>query len=388
MTFHKQKNDPLEFLIAIPSGKIKLNLIMASRLTIICIFVICLVMLSDLNAEIKIMPLGDSITHGVGPSLPDEDLNGYRLELLNLLTSSGFEVDFVGGLEHGTFIDKQHEGHRGWRDFEIASNIYNWLVNNPADIILLHIGTNDLDESPDDVEVILDEIDRWEIDSSRTVIVILAKIINQQGHVCPDPSTTTTFNSNVEQMALARINDLVNPDRIIITDMECSAGIDYQLHMVDELHPNETGYTKMANKWYLDGLLTILPLAHAGIDQTVEQKTSVTLDGSGSIDPDGASLNYLWNQISTGAIATLSDPTAENPIIITPEVGPNGENLTFKLTVTDVDGFMDSDTVNILVTRTGAGVSGQNPVENASDSGGGGGACFVTTIIPQKEPYY
>ena len=246
--------------------------IILRKLTIISILSSCVVIVPTLHAEITIMPLGDSITHGLGPVAAEEDLNGYRFELWNSLISSGFEVDFVGGLEHGTFIEKQHEGHSGWSDDQVAANVYNWLVNNPADIVLIHIGTNSLTTAPDEVEDILDEIDRWENDNSRTVIVILAKIINRQWHVCPDPSTTTTFNRNVEQMALARKNDAVNPDRIIVVDMECGAGIDYELHMADSFHPDATGYTKMAKKWFVDGLLQILPLANAGIDQIVKQK--------------------------------------------------------------------------------------------------------------------
>jgi hypothetical protein len=59
-------------------------------------------------AQITIMPLGDSITLGIGPSDSTEDLNGYRRELWTLLTSSGYDVDFVGSSSNGTFVEKQH----------------------------------------------------------------------------------------------------------------------------------------------------------------------------------------------------------------------------------------------------------------------------------------
>ncbi|HET6557060.1 MAG TPA: leucine-rich repeat protein [Prolixibacteraceae bacterium] len=36
------------------------------------------------------------------------------------------------------------------------------------------------------------------------------------------------------------------------------------------------------------------PVAHAGADQTVNENTLVTLDGSASFDPDGHTLNYEW----------------------------------------------------------------------------------------------
>ena len=38
----------------------------------------------------------------------------------------------------------------------------------------------------------------------------------------------------------------------------------------------------MADKWFADGLLKVLPQADSGADQNVDEKTLVTLDGSGS----------------------------------------------------------------------------------------------------------
>ena len=211
------------------------------------------------------MPLGDSITQGFSSGEPNEkDQAGYRLVLWDLLADAGYDVDFVGSLNSGWAIedfDPHHEGHPGWIDDEIAANIYAWLELNPADIILLHIGTNDLDPSPDDVEDILNEIDSYETDYSTEITVILAFIINRQDHICPNGSPTTTFNDNVEAMALARIPG----DKITIVDMECGAGIDYRHKnnggdMEDNLHPFQygTGYDKMADVWF-DALAQILP---------------------------------------------------------------------------------------------------------------------------------
>ena len=58
-----------------------------------------------------------------------------------------------------------------------------WLDDNPTDIILLHIGTND-GPVPGSTEIdtasILDEIDLWENSSNgNPVTVILAKIVNR-----------------------------------------------------------------------------------------------------------------------------------------------------------------------------------------------------------------
>lgn len=212
------------------------------------------------NNRIRIMPLGDSITYdnNIGDTRPEGLRTGYRQPLYLSLVEAGYHVDFVGsqvaGQDAVPEFDPDNEGHPGWTDAQIAANVYNWLQSSPAEIILLHIGTNMLDTSPNDVENILDEIDRYESDTGKVITVFLARIINRGNHVCPNSSETTTFNVNVEVMARNRI---ARGDRITIVDMECGAGIDYQQDtappyehdMYDTLHPNDAGYKKMADAW-------------------------------------------------------------------------------------------------------------------------------------------
>ncbi|GAG93293.1 unnamed protein product, partial [marine sediment metagenome] len=66
-------------------------------------------------------------------------------------------------------------------------------------------------------------------------------------------------------MAQGRINNL--QDKIIIVDMEQGAAIDYRLQpagdMWDNLHPYETGYSKIADVWFFDGLEGVLPYVHS-----------------------------------------------------------------------------------------------------------------------------
>jgi lysophospholipase L1-like esterase len=146
----------------------------------------------------------------------------------------------------------------------VASNVYDWLVDNPADVVLLHIGTNGLDTSSNDVRDILDEIDRY----SEDITVVLARIINRISY----SQTTTDFNDVVEAMAELRI---AAGDRIIIVDMEDGAGLVYTQDttppyddgdMYDNLHPNDDGYAKMADVWLngdsdgSDGLVDFLPI--------------------------------------------------------------------------------------------------------------------------------
>jgi hypothetical protein len=97
------------------------------------------------------------------------------------------------------------------------------------------------------------------------------------------------------------------------------------------------------------------PIADAGYDQNIMDADDngteqVTLDGSGSTDPDGSIVNYVWreggNQIATGV-----NPT------VTLSVGTH----FITLTVTDDDGLTDANTVTVTIET----FSNQSPVANA-----------------------
>jgi VCBS repeat-containing protein len=82
------------------------------------------------------------------------------------------------------------------------------------------------------------------------------------------------------------------------------------------------------------------PEAVVGPDQTVDEDTTVTLDGSNSSDLEG-NIFYRWRQIA-GRPVTLSDPAAEQPTFTAPNVGDVGVSLILELTVIDVDGLFPS----------------------------------------------
>ena len=91
------------------------------------------------------------------------------------------------------------------------------------------------------------------------------------------------------------------------------------------------------------------PTADAGPDQLgVWEGALVTLDGSGSSDPDDDPLRYRWNQIS-GEPVVLSSRDIVNPTFTAPEGLTADAVLRFRLLVTDPSTRFDSDTVTVTV---------------------------------------
>ncbi|MFC1867818.1 CFI-box-CTERM domain-containing protein [Thermodesulfobacteriota bacterium] len=121
----------------------------------------------------------------------------------------------------------------------------------------------------------------------------------------------------------------------------------FQLTVTDtgNLQASDTCIVNVSNS-------NLAPTADAGNDQTVEEGATVTLDGSGSIDPDDGIASYSWVQ-TAGAAVILSDPSAVQPCFVPPAVGVAGTILTFNLTVQDTRGLQAGGSVNVTVNDNG-----------------------------------
>ena len=226
----------------------------------------------------KIMPLGDSITSGTvgGAVVPVADQVAYRLELLNQLNTAGFFIQYVGELTSGiNFLTAEqflHNGYGGCQDQHIAfggcptgggatlNGVFAELDSNPADIILLHIGTNPVgmvDTDAADTRTILTEIGRWEDSmNGNPTTVLVARIID---NLPADPNIATR-NANVDAMITA--GPMMGepwPDQIIFgaeVDMFnalYSGGAPdptlYPMGVVNAIHPLQAGYDVMGGVW-------------------------------------------------------------------------------------------------------------------------------------------
>lgn len=97
------------------------------------------------------------------------------------------------------------------------------------------------------------------------------------------------------------------------------------------------------------------PTANAGPNQSVSAGTIVTLNGSGSSDPDNDALTYNWTLVSrpTGSTATLPNPADTEQVFITPDVAGD---YVVQLVVND--GTVNSAADRVTITATAAGPDG------------------------------
>ena len=219
---------------------------------------------------IKIMPLGDSITKGTGSGLKPYDNDyqvGYRQILDQNLLDVGYTVSFLGSLDSGrlavpkfsSIYNRFHEGHGGYSSRDLllgkpagsAENLTKWLTADPADIILLHIGTNDPAQVTETGQI-LDTIRAIE----PNVTVIMAKIINLKSF-SRYGKQGSDFNQSIAQLVANR----ADAAKIVLVDQE--AALSYPQDLYDDVHPTDTGYTKMAAVWF-KALQNVIPTLCAG----------------------------------------------------------------------------------------------------------------------------
>ena len=180
--------------------------------------------------RIKIMPLGDSITFGS----PDRSYGGYEHLLGKLLIDDGYRTDFVGSQRSG------NEGHPGWTIPQLKNGIDSngWLKTYQPEIILLHIGTNDLRQggaasAPDNLSALLDDI----LERLPQTHVIVAQIIPFRHG--PGP-VLRSYNAAIADIVASK-----GPRVSMVNMQSILSPSDY----ADGIHPNAGGYDKMAHAW-------------------------------------------------------------------------------------------------------------------------------------------
>ncbi|MFI9825986.1 GDSL-type esterase/lipase family protein, partial [Streptomyces sp. NPDC052013] len=190
------------------------------------------------NRNLRVMPLGDSLTAGVGSSSDA----GYRPYLRDELNKTAKNVDFVGSQGTGGVTDLRHEGHPGCRIDQIANVADCSVRTSKPNLVLLDAGTNDINqghlaEAPERLRDLIDQI----LEDVPDAVLLVAEM---------GPSTKSTLDGNLKAFN-HEIRQIVDARRqqgkhILAVDLDLTTA---DLSGEGTVHPNDDGYRKMAAAW-------------------------------------------------------------------------------------------------------------------------------------------
>ncbi len=163
-----------------------------------------------------------------------------------------------------------------------------------------------------------------------------------------DNGTTWEANPDFTESAPGVMATIMAIDLDDETSSQFSGAIS---HLKFELGDGATGHGRAFFVDAVQGVSAYVnqaPTADAGDDQSVSEGAAVSLNGSGSSDPEGGTLAYQWTQ-TAGTTVSLSGSTSASCSFTAPDVAA-GEVLTFLLTVTDSANNTDTDEVQVAVS--------------------------------------
>jgi len=201
------------------------------------------------NLKLRILPLGDSITFGIGGT----GWNGYRGDLYKKLTAAGVKVDYVGSLKSGNFGKTSNSGYPGYTISQISAKADNDLERKP-NVVCLMAGTNDYlwgstanqdpKTAPERITALVDKIVKRVPDAAVLVASLppqsfTGKYAKYQKSSFP----VEPFNKQIPLIANAAAD---RGGKVLAVDMGALTLSDLD----DGVHPNDAGYAKMATAWF------------------------------------------------------------------------------------------------------------------------------------------
>lgn len=214
------------------------------------------------NMDLRIMPLGASITFG----LRSTDGNGYRDELRVLLNKSGTKnVEYVGSRTHGDMASNAVEGWPGLRIDQVLPKANASVPADLPNVILLNVGTNDCVQNfnmmnttqnstsaPEmtasanytvgtRMRMMVEDLLEW----SPNATVVMSTLINNRF----DKTQARVLVAN-EQFRAVAAELQQGGSKVVLAEMTAAAGGPNMTTMFDQTHPNDVGYAMMANRFY------------------------------------------------------------------------------------------------------------------------------------------
>ena len=189
----------------------------------------------------RILPLGDSITFGIGYS------GGYRVELFRKATADGKKITFTGSVSNGPMMvdgapfPRSNEGHSGWKIDQLLPLIPMPALQPVPHIVLLMIGTNDiaqnddLSNAPRRLGGLIDKLSM----NAPDALIVVAKVTPLSRSMA-----VQTYNAAIPPLVEERA---AAGKHVIWVDQFTGFPTS---ELGDGVHPNQKGYERMAGVWY------------------------------------------------------------------------------------------------------------------------------------------
>jgi len=307
------------------------------------------------NAQVRIMPLGDSITAGPGC---------WRAYLWNRLQTAGFtNIDFVGsqsdggGCNPGFPYDFDHEGHSGFSITGIArdGNLPPWLAAARPDIVVVHLGTNDMWGGfiplQDKLTAYTTLIGQMRANNPNMKIIV-AQIIPMDAAGCTTCMADVVAFNNALPAWAAGLTTAQSP----ITLVDQWIGFDVVADTGDRVHPVTSGFIKMGDKFF-----PAVAAALGGTSNLVALSVTRAGAGSGTVTSSPAGINCgaaCSASFTSGSSVTLTAAAATGSTFAGWSGACTGTasctlSMTQARSVTAT--FNASSTFPLAVTRAGTG---------------------------------
>jgi lysophospholipase L1-like esterase len=309
----------------------------------------------DATGPVKIMPLGDSITAGPGC---------WRAILWHDLQTHGFtNIDFVGsvpdgGCNYGYTYDGDNEGHGGFAATGIASQnqLPPWLAAANPDIVLMHLGTNDMWGGTIPVSSVLAAyttlVGQMRANNPNMKIIV-AQIIPMNPPSC---ATCAAEVQSLDQAIPGWAAGLTTTQSPIVVVDQWTGFDDATDTVGDGVHPNDAGFQKMADRWYpalsqvLSGIIPPPP------------SSSPTPSASPSPTPTGGACSATYQITSQWGGGFQGTVTVTNKSA--------AASSAWTATFTFASGQQMTQSWNTTLTQTGATVTAHNVSYNGSLTAG------------------
>ncbi|KAK3319424.1 SGNH hydrolase-type esterase domain-containing protein [Apodospora peruviana] len=242
---------------------------------------------------LRIMPLGASVTFGVGSSTG----NSYRKDLRDLLTQQGgHQVNMVGTHKHGAFADNEVEATSGFVIAQIAASAQVATPKFLPNLVLVDAGTNNcnnggiVSDAGANVSSMIKEI----FAASAGVTVLLATILENK--VASQDACRVDINRQYRDVVAGFERD---GEKIALVDMRSEEGPTTN-DLFDTRHPNDAGYKKMAAVW------------NQGI-QLAAEKGFLSMPASNGVPLDGGSGATAIVLVNNRSVAFSPSPEEHIP---------------------------------------------------------------------------